>query len=112
MEKKLKKIPYVKVCIDDILVTGRNDVEHVDNLDKVFNIIQDASLHLKLSKCMFMKPGVIYLGHRINSTGIAPVKDTICAIKEPMPPASVTELRAFLGLIIYHRYLPTTILQY
>ena len=42
MEEKLKKIPYVVVRIDYILLTGRNDGGHIDNLGKVFKIIQDA----------------------------------------------------------------------
>ena len=52
---KLKDIPFVKVRIDDILVSGRNNNEHFSNLTKVFDIIQRSGLRLKLSKCEFMK---------------------------------------------------------
>ena len=51
------------VCyIDDILVTGKTDEEHLINLEKVFNRLQEHGLHLKQTKCTFMSSSVEYLG--------------------------------------------------
>ena len=37
MDRLLGKIPFVKVCIDDILVSGRTDDEHIRNLHHVLS---------------------------------------------------------------------------
>ena len=42
MEQRLAGIPYVKVRIDDILVSGRNDKEHFENLRQVLTALRDA----------------------------------------------------------------------
>ena len=43
----------------------------------------------------------------MNIMGIAPVEETVRAVKEAPAPTSVTELTAFLDLInYYHRYIP------
>ena len=36
VEKRLSKVPFVKVHADDILVSGKNDSEHLKNLESVF----------------------------------------------------------------------------
>ncbi|VVC35786.1 Integrase, catalytic core,Aspartic peptidase domain,Ribonuclease H-like domain,Retrotransposon gag [Cinara cedri] len=54
--------------LDDIIITGQDRVEHLNNLDKVFNILNEAGLKVKLSKCEFFKSEIEYLGHIISAT--------------------------------------------
>ena len=54
MEKLLQGIPGVMVYIDDILITGNNEVEHLSNLKEVLNWLRQSGLRLKLAKCNFM----------------------------------------------------------
>ena len=58
--------------MDDILVTGINDTEHLKNLRRVLEILKNSGLRLKLSKCEFFKDEVIYLGHSISKAGVSP----------------------------------------
>ena len=44
--------------------------EHVKWLRSVFEKLDQAGLHLKLSKCEFFKKRVEYLGHIISENGI------------------------------------------
>ena len=53
MEKILQGLPMVVVYIDDILVTGRTEREHLENLSRVFSRLQDYGLRLKKDKCFF-----------------------------------------------------------
>ncbi|KAG1927461.1 retrotransposable element [Pimephales promelas] len=55
IEGVLQGIPYVAVFLDDILVTGRNDEEHLQTLARVLRRLQEAGLRLKRSKCSFME---------------------------------------------------------
>ena len=54
MEKRLSHIPFTSVRVDDILVSGRSDAEHLSNLKAVLQVIEDCGLRLKHSKCVFM----------------------------------------------------------
>ena len=102
LKNRLASIPYVKVRSDDILISGKNDVEHFNNLRNVLKIIYDNGLHLNLQKCVFMQDEVVNLGFKINKNGIFPVKEKIVAIKNAEEPKNVSELKSFLGLLNYY----------
>ena len=66
MEKILQGLPKVVVYIDDILVTGRTDEEHMKVLEQVLIRLQEFGLQLKREKCSFLKPSVEYLGYIVD----------------------------------------------
>ena len=47
MDKILEGLPMVVVYIDDILITGRTDEEHLENLERVLARLQRYGLRLK-----------------------------------------------------------------
>ena len=51
----LRNIPYVIVRVDDILVSGGNDNDHLRNLEEVLKRLAEAELRLKKGKCVFME---------------------------------------------------------
>ena len=51
MEAVLQGIPQAFVYIDDILVTGKTESEHLDNLNKVLGRLAEAGIRLKKDKC-------------------------------------------------------------
>jgi len=54
-----------------------------------------------------MVPEVVYLGYRVTTEGILPVKEKVEAIQGVSPPKNATDLQAYLGLLnYYHRFLP------
>ena len=107
MDSLLQGLPHVTVYLDDILITGETEQEHLQNLDTVLQKLQTAGLRMKKSKCLFMAPEVEYLGHKINSEGLHPTQDKIKAIRNAPKPQIVTELKSFLGLLSYYsRFLP------
>ena len=70
MENVLSGIPKVVSHLDDILVTGKDDAEHVTTLKAVFNRLQQFGLRLKLRKCRFLQQSVEYLGHLVDANGL------------------------------------------
>ena len=104
LENRLASIPYVKVQSDNIFISGKNIVEHFNNLRKVLKIIYNNGLHLKLQKCVLMQDEVVYLGFKMNKNRIFPLKEKIVAINAEEP-KNVSELKSFLGLLnYYHRH--------
>ncbi|XP_037507514.1 uncharacterized protein LOC119383455 [Rhipicephalus sanguineus] len=107
MEEILRDIPGTSVYLDDVLVTGRTDDEHLQNLRKVLQRIKEPGLRLKQEKCEFFKPSLVYLGHEISATGLQPSKKNVEAIMEAPEPKDVGELRSFIGLLSYYgKFLP------
>ena len=98
LENRLVSIPFVKVRSDDILVSGKNDQDHFDNLKQVLKVIKANGLQLRLKKCAFIQNEVIYLGYQINEDGIFPVKEKIDAIKSAKEPTNVSELSTIIDI--------------
>ena len=67
MESLLQNIPEVIVYIDDILITGKNDEEHLKSLETVLKRIQDVGILLKREKSVFMAKSVSYFRYIIDS---------------------------------------------
>lgn len=101
VEKTLQGLEGVVNFLDDIIVTGRNRKEHLDNLEKVFEKLSRAGFRFNLEKCEFFKPEVTYLGHVINKHGIQKDPKKISAVINCPRPSNVTEVRSFVGLINY-----------
>ena len=96
--------------IDDILVTGATESEHLQNLDEVLDRLKKAGLRLKKHKCAFMLPEVEYLGHKISRQGLQPTAEKIQAIKDAPQPQYVSQLKSFLGLVNYYgKFLPNLV---
>ena len=67
----------------------------VEILIGVFEKLSAAGLRLKLSKCEFFKPRIIYLGHTVSKDGIETEKKKVIAIQEWPIPKTVTEVCSF-----------------
>ena len=93
METLLQAMPGMVVYLDDLLITGRNEQEHLSNLGKVLTKLGEAGLRLNKDKCRFMQSEVVYLGHVIDRTGLHPDKGRIQAIMEAPRPQNVTEIK-------------------
>ena len=102
IDNVLQKIPYVCAYLDDILVTGRTDEEHLHNLDKVLSRLATAGMRLIVDKCTFMAPEVTYLGYRIDKEGLHAVNEKVQAIALATEPHNCKELRSYLGCLNYY----------
>ena len=54
MDSILQGIPRVCCYIDDILISGETDEEHLQNLEAVLGRLQDHGVTVKQSKCKFL----------------------------------------------------------
>ena len=107
MDSILQGIPHVLCYIGDILVTGKDDVEHLENLSQVLGRLKKFGLRVKREKCSFMQDSVEYLGHKIDAEGIHATPEKLAAICRAPTPCNVSELRSLLGLINYYgKFIP------
>ena len=102
MDTLLQGIPDVICYIDDILVTGTSEEEHLQNITKVLDKFKEYGVRVKQDKCKFMSASVKYLGHRIDPDGIHAMDSELEAIREAPTPQNIQELYSFLGLLNYY----------
>ena len=95
MDSLLQGIPGVVVYLDDILVTGPSDREHLVSLKEVFTQLEKAGLRLN-KKCQFLASEVTYLGYRIDSEGLHPTNEKRRAGQSATEPTNITELKSYL----------------
>ena len=67
MDEILQGIPRTICYIDDILVSGSSDAEHLEILNKVLQWLQDHGVRVKQNKCIFFSKSVEYLGHSLDA---------------------------------------------
>nr|XP_034838819.1 uncharacterized protein K02A2.6-like [Maniola hyperantus] len=103
MESVLSGMNGVLCLLDDVLITGANDGEHLDRLHAVLQRLQEAGLTLQKEKCEFFKDEVSYLGYIINKDGLKKSPSKVKAILEASVPTNVNQLQSFLGLVNYYR---------
>jgi hypothetical protein len=94
---------FVVVFIDDILVYSRIEEEHAGHLHVVLPRLREHRLLAKLSKCDFWIKEIKFLAHTISQEGIAVDPDKVQEVMNWKPPATIRQIRSFLGLAGYYR---------
>ena len=107
MDKMFAGLQGTFCFVDDILVAGKTDEEHLNRLKAVLKIIEDSGMKIRKDKCKFAVPSVEYLGFKIDGSGIHKTTSKVNAIREAKLPQNVAELKSFMGLVtFYGRFIP------
>lgn len=101
LKEEIGKTCYV--YIDDVIIFGRTEEEHLQNIEKIFSKLEKANLRVNLEKTKFLKPETEFLGYLVTSTGIKPDPRKVKAIQNIRPPQNLKDLKSFLGLTSYYR---------
>ena len=102
MDQVLRGIPYCCCRIDDILIGGRSEAEHLEILNEVITRLEDKGFRCRLDKSQIAVNEVVYLGHRVSSSGIKPLKSKIRDLMNAPKPENVEELVSFLSAVNYY----------
>ena len=104
MDQVLKGIPNTSCILDDIIITGKTDDEHLKTLEAVRQRLIDYKLCVNDDKCKFFQEEITYCGHKIDANGLHKTQDKIESVINAPKPENVTQLRAFLGLVNYYSH--------
>ena len=93
--------------IDDIVIFGKDDIEHNKRLKHVLDIFKDNNILLNHEKCVFNVKCIKFLGHELTAEGIRPLGKYIKVVENFREPATIDEIQSFLGLINYvNKWIP------
>ncbi|XP_018397158.1 PREDICTED: uncharacterized protein K02A2.6-like [Cyphomyrmex costatus] len=107
IDELLQGIPNMGKLLDDIIVSGKTEAQHIKNLKEVLRRLQKAGLRTQKKKVQLLQESVNYLGHRLDREGVHPLEEKIKPIKEMPSPQSKKQLKSFLGAVsFYDRFIP------
>lgn len=98
MMRILKDVENIIVYIDDILIFASSLEDLRKYVAKVLFILKENNLTLNKDKCEYDKPKIKFLGHELDEEGFHIDEEKIKSIQNFREPATLSELRSFLGL--------------
>ena len=63
-------LTYCIIYLDDVIVYGSTEEEHLEHLQIVLEHFREFNLKLKPSKCSFFQSEIVYLMHHVSKEGI------------------------------------------
>ena len=98
---------YACAYIDDTAVFSGGWVEHLNHLERVLSVFARVGMTLRLTKCKFGLPWVIFIGHEVGSGTREMVQSKVEAIRAIPELHTKKLLRSFLGMCGFYRsYIP------
>ena len=89
--------------IDDIIIFSNSISDHLEHLERVFEMLDKENIILKRSKCDFLKQKISYLGYQISFNKVEPIHSKTQAINDLPAPHDVKSVRSFVGKVNYYK---------
>ena len=117
---------HMLAYIDDIIIYSKNFMEHLQHIEEVCTLLQEANFKLNIDKCEIVRTEILFLGHLIKQGTIKPDPENIRGLAETREPTSAEEAFRFVKAAEYyrkfipkfsiiaaplHKYAPTTVTQ-
>ena len=91
-------LTYCVIYLDDVIVFGHTEEEHLERLCVVFKRFREFNLKLKPSKCSFFQLEIVYLAHHVSWRDILPSRENMRAVQEFLMPKTYMQVHTFCGL--------------
>ena len=92
----------VTAYLDDIIVGGKSEAEHLSLLQAVLERLRYAGLTVKSTKVVACRRCIKFLGHVVSSSGLEPDEEKVEVIRNWPRLQTTKQLRQFLGLCNYY----------
>ena len=99
-------LPFVKCYLDDIAIFSNGTYEdHMEKVSIVLQHLKEKGLQINARKCFWAQQEVDYLGFVLTPGGVKPQVRKVDAIRRIQPPKTRKQLRRFIGMSNYYRYM-------
>uniref|UniRef100_A0A5S6R3F8 Reverse transcriptase domain-containing protein n=1 Tax=Trichuris muris TaxID=70415 RepID=A0A5S6R3F8_TRIMR len=99
LDQVLRGLENCFAYVDDTLLTSRSESEHLQLLRKVFARLAQYGIKVNPEKCVLGFQSLVFLGHLVDQHGIRPAPDKVAVIQRFPPPATIKQLRQFVGMV-------------
>ncbi len=107
MEETFGDLSGVGAIAGDLVVSGRNEEEHDQNLALMVRRALQRNIRFKLEKSVFKADSIPFFGYLFTAEGIKPEPTKIKALRNMPEPKNQEGLATFLGMVNYlWRYIP------
>ena len=96
-------LTYCVIYLDDVIIFGHTEEEHLEHLCMVFERFWEFNLKLKPSKCSFFQSEIIYLAHHVLRWGILLSCNNVQAVEEFQMPETYIQVHVFCRLVGHYR---------
>lgn len=93
----------VDAYVDNIIIYSKTFEQHVQTLDRVLNLADQANLSLRADKCEFAKREMEFLGFIVNGREIRPTPANVSKVLGFPSPTTRKKLQSFLGVANFNR---------
>ncbi|CAF5186636.1 unnamed protein product, partial [Rotaria magnacalcarata] len=94
---------HVLAYIDDIIIYSKNFYEHIQHIEEVCSLLQEANFKLNVNKCEVARSEILFLGHLIKEATIKPDPNNIRGLVETKEPTTAEEAFRFVKAAEYYR---------
>jgi hypothetical protein len=105
MDFLMRGLTGVLTYIDDVLVHTGCHKEMLQQLEGTLLRLRQFDLKMNVAKSIFGTSEVQYLGYTLRPEGVSPSKDKLGALRAFPPPTSPKQIREFVGICNYFRFL-------
>ena len=93
--------------LDDVLLASKSEDDYLQHLKTIFERLSKFGPTIIVTKCVFGKPDVSFLGHLVDAFGCKPLPDKVDVIVNYPKPRTVKDLQRFFGCEnFYRRFIP------
>jgi hypothetical protein len=105
MSELVSGLDFAWAYLDDLLIlsTEKGFEKHLDKLELVLTLLQEASPKITAVKSFFAQTNLEYLSYNISREGLCPSQKKVEAILQIKAPSSCKQLRQFIGMVNYYR---------
>ena len=89
------------IYLYDVLTASCTNEEHEAHRD-IFRLLSNNGMVINHKKSVFGVSELIYLGHRVTTSGIMPLESRVTAVSDFPVPINKVGLQCFLGMINYY----------
>lgn len=89
---------FVIMYLANILIYSNDWNDHVIHIHKVFEVLREAKLFLKISKCKFVRKSLLYLGHIVGESQLKIDPSKVEVVMQWLTPTNVIETRIFFRM--------------
>eukprot|EP00873_Tetraselmis_striata_P035582 jgi/Tetstr1/455846/TSEL_042636.t1 len=106
VDQALAGLDFAGAFADDVLIFSHDDEqEHMRRVRIVFDRLKARGVQVSPPKTRLGLSRVTFLGHIVSGAGVEPMVDKVEAINSLPAPKNVSDVRHFLGMATYCRFL-------